>query len=70
MSRQFEQPQYPNDAEEFQQIGLLLVFEHHVHVKAQGGYEVDDVYRRLQELYNVGSYLKQQVKGNHHLGSR
>ena len=44
---QLEQPQDPNYGEEFQNVGILDVFEvvlqHHVGVKAQGGDEVDPV---------------------------
>lgn len=47
MSRQFEQPQYPDDAEELQEVGFLLVLQNHVHIKAQGRYEVYYVHWRL-----------------------
>ena len=57
---QLEQPQDPNYGEEFQNVGVLDVFEvvlqQHVAVKAQGGDEVDPVEGRLNEDFDGGSY--------------
>ena len=56
---QLEQPQDPNYGEEFQNVGILDVFEvvlqQHVAVKAQGGDEVDPVEGRLNEDFDGGS---------------
>ena len=56
---QLEQPQDPNYVEEFQNVGILNVFEvvlqQHVGVKAQGGDEVDPVQGRLDEDFDGGS---------------
>ena len=56
---QLEQPQDPNYGEEFQNVGILDVFEvvlqQHVAVKAQGGDEVDPVQGRLNEDFDGGS---------------
>ena len=56
MTCQLEQPQDPNYGEEFQNIGILDVFEvvlqQHVAVKAQGGDKVDPVQGRLDEDFD------------------
>ena len=58
MTGQLEQPQDPNYGEEFQNVGVLDVFEvvlqQHVAVKAQGGDEVDPVEGRLNEDFDGG----------------
>ena len=59
MTCQLEQPQDPNYGEEFQNVGILDVFEvvlqQHVAVKAQGGDKVDPVQGRLDEDFDGGS---------------
>ena len=56
---QLEQPQDPNNGEEFQNVCILDVFEvilqQHVAVKAQGGDEVNPVQGRLDEDFDGGS---------------
>ena len=56
MTCQLEQPQDPNYGEEFQNVGILDVFEvvlqQHVVVKAQGGDKVDPVQGRLDEDFD------------------
>ena len=56
MTCQLEQPQDPNYGEEFQNVGILDVFEvvlqQHVAVKAQGGDKVDPVQGRLDEDFD------------------
>ena len=56
MTCQLEQPQDPNYGEEFQNVGILDVFEvilqQHVAVKAQGGDKVDPVQGRLNEDFD------------------
>ena len=56
---QLEQPQDPNNGEEFQNVCILDVFEvilqQHVAVKAQGGDEVNPVEGRLDEDFDGGS---------------
>ena len=55
---QLEQPQDPNYGEEFQNVGILDVFEvvlqQHVAVKAQGGNEVNPVQGRLDKDFDGG----------------
>ena len=55
---QLEQPQDPNNGEEFQNVCILDVFEvilqQHVAVKAQGGDKVNPVQGRLNEDFDGG----------------
>lgn len=61
---QLEQPQDPDDAEEVQQLRLLLEDQDHVDVEAQRGREVYDVDRGPQELYYAGGDLQGKISFN------
>lgn len=59
--RELEEPQYPDDAEEVQQLGLFLEYQDHVDVEAERGREVYDVHRGSEELDYVRGHLKRKI---------
>ena len=52
MPRQLEQPQYPNDGEELEDVSFFQVgghlLKHQVNVKAQSGHVIDDIYAEIE----------------------
>ena len=59
MARQLEEPEYSDDGEELENVGVLHVLEemleHHVAVEAERGDKIDPVEGRLEKTTDGGS---------------
>ena len=66
MASEFEQPEYPNNAEKLKYVGILdmgdQVLENEVCVEAYRGHEVYHIHGRVEKIKSVWTAKKSRIK--------